>query len=213
MNSEFEPQSESFERPGSHVPWRVISASLFFLLLGLGAMWVFYLMKDRSAVGVEALDALPPVAPVEQVAPNRVRLFFTANGALLSSEIHDIGRSPTTYDRATAILNALLKGPRASNLRSPIPRGVKFRGLYIADTMMTVDFSSELRDGLRGGASAETLCVYSIVNSLLLNCQDLKTVTFLIEGQPIETLLGYLDLSGPLVENLALMAGEKSSSD
>jgi len=176
-------------------------------------MWLNFVWKNKTSIGLETLDALPPAAPIQQVAPNRVRIFFTADGVLLSPEIQEIGRSPSTHERAAAILQALLRKPRSSTLRSPIPRGVSVRGLYVADGCATVDFSAELRDGLRAGSSAETLCVYSIVNSLLLNCSELKTVTFLIEGRPVETLLGYLDLSAPLVENLALLAEEKNPGD
>jgi hypothetical protein len=199
--------------PDRRTLWRVIGASFFFLLVGLGGMWLHYVLKDQTAGGFEALGPLPPAMPTEPVAHNRARLFFTSDGALLSSEIQEIARSPSTHERASAIVQALLRGPRSSGLHSPIPRGVRLLGLYVAEDSATVDFSVELRNGLHGGTSAEMLCVYSIVNSLLLNCSDLKTVAVLIEGRPVETLLGYLDLSAPLVENLALLAGERIPGD
>jgi hypothetical protein len=191
------------------VIWRVAGVSLLFLVVGLGLMYFLFILKGRATVGLENLGDLPPTVPPAQAEPNRVRLLFTANGALLSPEMNEISRSPTPYDRATAILQALLRGPRSSALRSPIPRGVKLRGLYISDGSATVDFTAELRDGLHGNASAEVLCVYSIVNTLLLNCSNFKNVTLLIEGRPVDTLQGYLDLSRPLVENLAVMAPEE----
>jgi len=193
--------------------WRVVGASFFFLVVGLGGMWLHFTLKEKAAIGLESLDPLPPATPIEQVAPNRVRLFFTADGVLLSSEMHEIGRRTSTYDRAFVILQALLRGPRSGGLRTAIPPDVKVRSLCLAERSATVDFSAELRDGLRRGPSAEALCVYSIVNSLLLNCSDLKTVTLLIEGRPVETLLGYLDLSAPLVENLAFIAEEKGPTE
>jgi len=194
--------------PARRIIWRVVGASLLVLIVGLGAMYLRFVMKGRTAVGLESLDNLPPATTTEQAATNRVRLFFTANGVLLSPEMHEIGAAHSTYDRVSAILRLLLKGPRSATLRSPIPRGVKARALFINDTALTLDLSSEVRDGLRRGSSAELLCVYSIVNTLLLNCSNLKTVTLLIDSQPVETLHGYLDLSGPLVENLALIAPE-----
>jgi hypothetical protein len=47
--------------------------------------------------------------------------------------------------------------------------------------------------------------VYSIVNSLIQNCPELKTVQILVKGRPIENVPGALDLSAPLVANLALI--------
>jgi hypothetical protein len=213
MNDDLSSQADLPVPPDRRTPWRVIGASFFFLVVGLGGMWLHYFLKDRAAVGLGTPDQLPPAAPIEHSAANRVRLFFTADGALLSPEMAEIARNATIYERASAIVQALIRGPRSAALRSPIPRGVKLLGLYIGDGSATADFSADLRNGLRGGAAAETLCIYCIVNSLLLNCSDLRTVTVLIEGHPIETLLGYLDLSEPLVENLALLAEEKNPSE
>jgi hypothetical protein len=213
MNETPSPPVNSVEGSRSRAPWRVIVASFFFLVVGLGGMWVYYTLKEGTAVGLGALEPLPLAAPIESLAPNRVRLFYTSDGALLAPEMQEIARSASTYERASAILQALVRGPRSSAFRSPLPRGVKVRGLYVADGAATVDFSAELRNGLHGGSSAELLCVYSLVNSLLLNCSDLRSVAVLVEGQPVETLSGYLDLSVPLVENLTLLASEPNPGD
>ena len=193
--------------------WRVIAAAFFFLVVGLGAMWFHFILRERATVGLETLAPLPPALSMKQIVPNRVRLFFTSDGALLSAEMREIAPSISTYERVSAIVQVLLSGPRSSVLRSPIPDSVKIRALYVANESVTIDFSAELCDKLHGGASVEMLCLYSIVNTVLLNCPDLKTVTILIEARPVETLLGYLDLGGPLVENLALVAPEKERSD
>lgn len=205
MNGQPPSSLEPSEGSARRTVWRVVGVSVCFLCVGLVAMWLHFMWKGGVAVGLDAVGSFSLATMTDQPMPNRVRLFFTADGALLSPEMCEIGRAATTYERAVAILQAILRGPRSSGLRSPIPRGVRLRGLYVADGSATVDFSIELRDGLQRGLSAEALCIYSIVNSVLINCSELKAVTVLVEGQPVETLGGYLDLSGPLVENLTLL--------
>lgn len=206
MNEEERRRKEEEARRRKGFIRRVIGISALFLAVGLGVMYLYSLVPDRSMVGLETVESLPPDLPIEQVAPNRVRLLFTADGATLTTEMHEIAPAESLYERVHTVIDLLLQGPRSRRLRSPIPREAVVRGLYLTTGSAVLDLSAGFRDGLRGGASAEMLCVYSLVNTLLLNCPDLGTVTILIEGQPVDTLLGYLDLNAPLVENLTLMS-------
>ncbi|MBM3335888.1 GerMN domain-containing protein [Candidatus Sumerlaeota bacterium] len=191
--------------------WRAALVSLIVLAIGLFGIWIVFIIREQMGVAQDVLSPLPHAAPIEKVAPTRARLFFTAEGASLVPEMREIEPSGSTYERLCAILDALLRGPQSSGLRSPIPPGVKALGVFIKDDLVTLNLSSELRDGLRVGGLSEVLCVYSIVDTVLLNCPDLKTVTVLVEGRSIETLRGYVDLTGPLVENLAVVGLGRSS--
>ncbi len=189
---------------------RVIAASVLVLLVGLGAMWVHFALKEPGGVELESAGGRLPEEQVEAAAANRVRLLFTADGTQLSPEMNEIRQMRSMYEHTSAVLQLLLRGPRSGKLRSPIPPGVKARALFLHEGVATIDFSAELRDNLHPGPNAEILCIYSIVNTLILNSRQIKSVAFLIEGRPVETLAGYLDLSEPLIENLALNAGEKT---
>jgi len=189
---------------------RVVGASLVFLALGLGAMWAYFTFRQEPGVGLETVAPLPPPLPAEKIAPDRIRLFFTADGTTLEPELREIGPADSIYERARAIVEALLKGPESRGLRSPIPAGTKLRALYVGEDSAVADFSADLREGLRGaGPLGEALCIYSIVNSVLVNCLDLRTLTILVDGRPVETLAGNLDVGAPLVADLALIAPEE----
>lgn len=186
--------------------WRAVGVSLLVLAVGLVGIWIVFMVREQMGIAQEVLSPLPHAEPIEKIAPTRVRLFFTAEWTSLVPEMQEIEPSGSTYERVCDILQVLLRGPQSSGLRSPIPPGVRVIGVFVNDGAITLSFSSELRDGLSVGGLAEVLCVYSIVNTVLLNCPDLKTVTMLLDGRSIETLRGYVDLSGPLVENLAIVA-------
>lgn len=200
---------------GAGFVFRAIGVAILFLAIGLVAMWVFYSLRGaRPTAGpatVGALEPLPPLLPAQPTAPNRIRLFYTGDGVLLAPEIREIVPPNSVYERAQAILNAYLEGPQSATLRSPLPASVKLQALYIRDDAAYLDFGPELRTELTGGFLAESLGVYGLVNSLLLNVPELKKASILINGQPVETL-GGLDLSAPLVENVALIARDTSAS-
>ncbi|MCX8037683.1 MAG: GerMN domain-containing protein [Candidatus Sumerlaeia bacterium] len=189
---------------------RVIAVSVLVLLAGLGAMWAHFAWKEPAGVGLESAGDRLPEEQNEPAASNRVRLLFTADGTHLSPELSEIRQTRSVYEHTSAVLQLLLRGPRSGKLRSPIPPGVRARALFLHEGVATIDFSAELRENLHAGPNAEILCIYSIVNTLILNSRQIKSVAFLIEGRPVETLAGYLDLSEPLIENLALNAGEKT---
>ena len=61
-----------------------------------------------------------------------------------------------------------------------------------------VDFSAEIRDNHPGGSAEEVLTVDSIINTIARNVAQVQAVQFLVEGRPIATLAGHVDLSAPL---------------
>ncbi len=70
-----------------------------------------------------------------------------------------------------------------------------------------LDFSSELTEGITGGSEAEIMTVYSVVNSVVANLQQVRRVGFLVNGRPVETLNGHIHLLRPLRPNFSLIIG------
>ena len=200
---------ESPSPPDRRAIWRVLGASVFFLIVGLGIIYAYFALIQPPTAGLRTDAALPPLLPAERTEPNRVQLFFATTGGRLAAEIREIEPTDSLHNRVAVLLEHLLRGPRTPTLQSPIPRGVRINAIYITTGSLVLDLSSELRTQLRDGVLAELLCVHSIVNTLLLNCPDLESVTLLIDGRPVDTLRGNVDLSAPLVENLALIAGDR----
>jgi hypothetical protein len=68
-----------------------------------------------------------------------------------------------------------------------------------------LDFSSELSRLHPGGVTAERLTLYAIVNSLVLNLEQVERVQLLFEGQPGSTLCGHLDIRRAKTANLLIV--------
>lgn len=192
---------------------RVAVASGLVLAVGLFGMYGYYHLMGEKIVGLDTLDPDVPILPSQKDESNQVRLFFTANGALLAPELREIESTDSLHERARAVVDMLLEGPRSKQLRSPVPRRTSVRALYIVGDMAVLDMTQNLQVGMAGQVSAEMLCVYSLVNTICLNCPGVRKVRILIEGRPVETLGGGLDLTSALVENLTLIEPARNEAD
>ena len=79
------------------------------------------------------------------------------------------------------------------------------RQVYLYRGVAWVNFSREFLNGVGGGSAAELSAIYAVVNSIALNLEGIERVGILIDGQPVQTLNGHLDLSRPLVPDLRLV--------
>ena len=123
-----------------------------------------------------------------------VQLWFSdSQGQKLLVEEREISK---VEGIARATINELIKGPSMdSDLLPTIPVGTVLRDINVkSDGLIIVDFSKELITNHIGGSTAETLTVYSIVNTLT-QFPTVDRVQFLVEGQYVETLTGHMDLT------------------
>jgi len=93
---------------------------------------------------------------------------------------------------ATAAVNALIQTPK-----SPMPSGTELRGIKIADGLATVDFSPEFRDNFHGGDTQAAQTVNSLLETLG-QFPTIERVQIWIDGKPVDSMGGLLDISGPL---------------
>ena len=148
----------------------------------------------------------PDVAPLRRVA---VEIYFpSALGNGLVGEFREIFDTATPGDRAKQIIADLVSGPSSSDALRAVPSGTRLRQIYVLDNGVAyVDFSSELSEGLGGGSMRELLTVYSIVDSVALAVREVSRVAILVNGQPLETLNGHMDLRRPLPPDFSLILG------
>jgi spore germination protein GerM len=166
---------------------------------------------SASAATEEALDP----EEIEQDDPLRtttVEIYFpSTNGDGLIGEFREIFNTATPGDRAKQIVSDLISGPTSNQALRAISPGTRLRQAYVLENGVAyLDFSQELADGLGGGSMNELLTVYAIVDSVALGVQEIKRVAILINGRPIETMNGHLDLRGPLKPNARFILGSVS---
>jgi spore germination protein GerM len=126
----------------------------------------------------------------------------------LVGEFREIFDTVTPGDRAKQIIADLISGPTSDDCLRAVSPSTRLRQVYVlSDGTAYLDFSSELTEGVGGGSMTELLTVYAIVDSVALGVREVNRVAILINGRPLETMNGHLDLRRPLKPNPRLILG------
>lgn len=145
----------------------------------------------------------PPAAPVVSGETRVVSLYFAdeASQQLVLEE-----RSiPKVVGIARATMEELIKGPTQAGLKPAVPTSTRLLDINVRqDGLAIVDFSGDLIKDLPASAMAEKLAVYSIVNTLT-QFPTVDRVEMRVDGQNVDTLLGYEKLDQELVRNTSLI--------
>ncbi len=135
-----------------------------------------------------------------------IYLYFSdrENVHLIAEErVLDHSTDPAEFGRQ--LITGLIKGPTQGYLRT-IPEETILRSLYVTrDGTAYVDFSSTVTEKHPGGVQSELLTIYSIVNSLVLNVNEINRVKILIQGNESLTLAGHIDLNAPFKANMLIV--------
>lgn len=89
------------------------------------------------------------------------------------------------------LVNELIKGPENDKLHKTIPEATKVLSVETKEGICFVNLSKEFKTTHPGGSSAETMTIYSIVNTLT-ELSHIEKVQFLIEGQKEEEYIHFL---------------------
>ena len=176
---------------------------LLVLCIGIGGYLAYHYKPFRSPFEEKSV--------VSGVVPSReqkkvVHLYFSdRTGEFLTAESRTIRQSNDPVQFAKAILEALLKGPEGPYGRT-IPKGTKVRSFQITSGGTAyIDLTREVREGQPGGAEAEFLTIFSLVNTLCLNHPRIEAVKILVEGREMDTLSGHIDVRFPFRPNLTMI--------
>ena len=143
----------------------------------------------------EEREEVQPVAIEEMV---EVNLYFSDSQAMyLEPEKRKISQTPSLARQAVI---ELIKGPENSELYLTIPQGTQVNEVYIVDDIVYVDLSEEIFKNHPGGSSGELMTVYSIV-STLTEIPPIVGVQILVEGNEMNSLVGHIDISMPLLRD------------
>jgi hypothetical protein len=155
-------------------------------LIGGGIARMIY--TTPSAVGAQEA---PARSPGRQVA----HLYFAdARERHLVAEQRMISHFADDVALSRRLIELLVQGPTQGGSRT-LPAGAGLRALFITGAgTVYLDFEAEAFSGHPGGAAAELLSIYSIVNTLVLNVDSVRSVKFLIGGHEAATLVGHVDL-------------------
>ncbi len=177
----------------------VLVAAFLLLAVFLGALFF------RKYEGARTAPSAPPSAQKDGLVA--VTLFFADQGGDgLVREGREIERCDELSACLESILEELINGP-VGDLAPVLPQTGMFNSVVLEGTMARVDFAQELLDALPAGSSSELMAAYGVVNSLAFNYPQVQTVLFTVDGRPMESLKGHLDMSRPIAPDFSLEKG------
>ena len=178
----------------------IVLGAMFSLLVFLVVLFFQSGVEKRTKPAPLLPAAIQDSEGVEQPELKTVKLFFLSEqDDLLHGEDREIFPDPSLVFEMKQTIEELLKGNKVG-LVSPFPPETKLLEIFFSeDGIAYVDFSREVQDQHISGVSAEVETVYSVVNSLAYNFQEVKRVFFLVDGNGKDTLKGHVDISRPLL--------------
>jgi hypothetical protein len=163
------------------------------LALAVGAGWF---LAKRSHQGRALTSTAPLLQP--EAGGRRVisHLYFgDLQGRFLTSEQRSVDRPDSAAAYARLLINMLIEGPTQGGSRT-LPETARVRALFVSgDGIAYVDFADNAFEQHPGGIGAELITIYSVVNTLVLNIEEVRSVKLLIGGQEAATLAGHVDLA------------------
>ena len=176
--------------------------------IGLGFVASFFLGKlfHPRPESIAPSSKVGDSAQVREATSQRIHLYFAdQKGNYLQAEERKI-LAADSISAIKAIMTALLEGPDDPKLVSTIPAGSRLLHVFVTDDGTAyLDFNLELRLHHPGGVTAERLTLYAIVNSIVLNLEQVERVQLLLEGKTVSTLTGHLDISQAKTANLLIV--------
>ena len=179
------------QRPKQRI-WPLVLTLALVLACAMGIFFLVVSPTPTPPVPIPAKVQAPPPQPREVI------LYFAAGDAThLVTETRELADCPDEQECLRATVQALLDGP-VSPLLPILPAQAKLRGASVADGVVTVDFDNELISGHPGGSISELLTVYGLADTLAANFPALRQLRILVEGAPVESLKGHVDLRQPI---------------
>jgi germination protein M len=182
-------------------------------IISIGIVSAIYLALNRPKETVFNLQE--PSLPVSKAGmKERITLFFAdSDQGILVSEEREIEGYVSTPDQVKECFRQLIYGPRNRDLSPVISPRTKLKGVFLDldKGIAYIDFSPEIRTDHPGGAEAEMLTTYAIINTLCHNFPVIKKVQILIDGQEKESIAGHVFIQLPLMPDWRLHSKERQA--
>ncbi|MEW5763423.1 MAG: GerMN domain-containing protein [Acidobacteriota bacterium] len=183
-------------------------AFAFLLVLPL----VYLLGCGGGGAPTPSPEGGPSVAVPEGDEAERTLLYPSAEDGLLHAEKVRMAAGATPEESMALLVSRYIQGPAGEGRFSPFPEHCTLRALYlVSGARAVVDLGGPVTSG--GGVHTEVHRIYGIVNTLVWNFPEIRSVQVLIEGRETDTLLGHLDLSKPICPENRLLGLELRRSE
>ena len=181
----------------------VVIALLTVVVGGGIALW----LKTRSVPDTAVTQSTEGQSSLEQFArrdePLMVTLCFPSDGQLACGTAA-VKRQPDTQSQAREVLAAFFQDKRAAETAGL--KDIRLKSLYVdASGKAYIDLTSPQQKDIRASAWEELLVIYSLVNTIIQNFEEIRMVQFLRDGKEMPTLAGHMDLSRSFTKRMDLI--------
>jgi hypothetical protein len=186
---------------------RSSNAVIVLLFAGVIAGVFYFHVLQRRVLGLRESDSteqqarsdviVPPITtPTDAVAPAQIYWASVDVAGQLDPVTVQIPLSADSEQRSRQLIRELVDSPPTPAQRT-LPADVVLLAFYLLpDGTGVADFSDNISTELPSGILSESVAVDSILRTLAINVSSLRRLKILIQGQPVETLAGHLDLTG-----------------
>ena len=206
------------KRGTNDFPVRVMAIAGVLAVLLIVAMWFVYGLGSPAENSQPSAGAEAPAPPIPDGEPATadeqstsmtdgladteevtLQLFVVDTAARrLIPRIQRIDAPMTLPSQAQLALDLLVR-VREVGMVPPLPRDTVIREVWVSPAGVAyVDFAESFPALLAGGSLREIHAVYGVVATLTGSFPNIRSVQFLVDGEPVDTLTGHVDLSRPV---------------
>lgn len=179
----------------------------FGLLVLLSCSWLLA-GCERSPVEQAGLQT---ETQQEQVSRQVLLYFADADGSRLVAEQRLIDNCADESACVKAVVAALAAGPQ-DTAAAVLPKTAVLNALAMDGSLASLDFNAEFINAHPGGTRSELLTIYALADTLAANFPHLRQFSFLVDGAPIETIKGHVDLRQPITPDFSLVEEESAAA-
>lgn len=175
--------------------YRVTIIFSVLLLAGVAALYLLgreqIQAQRRPTSGAASLD--------DRARLETVWLYYgSVASAALERERRTIASGPSLEERISACIDELARGSLEGRI-SVLPTNTRLRRAFLDPWGVAyLDFDGAIRRGRLPGDGEEWLAVGAVVRTVCDNFPEVSAIRFMIDGDVITTLGGYIDLEEPI---------------
>jgi germination protein M len=154
-------------------------------------------VRSRESAPLKLLPQLQTPPPAEKI---RATLFFPfRDDGMLRPEERDVEKPVDAAGFARELIREEIAGPKDPSLVAALPEKFSLRNVFVpGNGQIVVDFNVDPAWARTAGSGDELTAVGAIVDTLLQNLAQTDRVRILVNGNPVETLAGHIDVSHAL---------------
>jgi len=199
----------------------IIAIAILFSLIAMATMW-FLADKEGNIKLSEFSTKVGDSKILMNILPQKVRdvvvnkntteksyLFYTNDDQTLEPILVDLPKiSQGTPEKAKMLIEALAEGKGSGFARTAVPSGTKVKSVFLHNTELLLSLSRDFIDNMPDGVNMEALAVYGIINTLMVNIDEISAVRLMIEGETLPVARTDIDISQPLIGNVAIIKAQ-----